>query len=459
MSLTEFTPRDVVERSGFLDQMPDVKLPKAPPTRVRRLTIWLFVLGFGVFGGLMAWATMAQITSAVVTSGAFRVQGDRLMVQHLEGGILRELNIQEGSVIEEGQVLAVIDGTRSKAQMGILRSQLFSALSQEARLETELAGNEKMELTDELAELADQDPRLLKLFDAQLKIFDANRKMMAGQVKILSERKLQLLEQTNGFDARRNAYNEQLVLLQKQISDMVTLQEKGLVTSTRMTSLRQNESAIMGNLGALDSSRQNILQRLAEVDERVLQLRRDRLNTVSQALLNTQESVFNLRERIDTVADVESREAIRAPRSGRVVGLQVNTIGGVVSPGQTILEIVPSEASFVVETQVKPTDIDEVILGGPAQVRLTAYNFRETLPVDGTVVHISADSMEDEQTGSPYFRVDVAVPPEALTVVDDLQSLPGMPAQVLIETGEQTLMDYMLNPIMVGLDTALKEGS
>ncbi len=460
MSMIDITSRELVEKNGFSDRMPDVKLPKAPPMRVNRLILTLFVLGFGVFGGLGVWAAYAQMTSAVVASGMFRVAGDRLEVEHLEGGIIREINVLEGDTVQEGQVLIVVDGTRSRSQMGILRSQMVSALSQEIRLQAELDRATDLEMTDQLAALLEQDPRLAKLFEAQKSIFHSNADMLAGQVKILNERKAQLHEQTNGFDARRTAYQRQLELLQQEIENMNTLYEKGLVTGSRMTALRQNESGVMGNLGALDSSLQNVLQRAVEVDERILQVRRDRLNSVSQALLQAQEDVFNVQERIDTVIDVEARQKIRAPLTGRVVGLNVNTIGSVIAPGQTLLEIVPSDASFVVEAQVKPTDIDEVTQGGTAQVRLTAYNFRTTLPVDGKVVHISADSLVNDVTGSTYYQVDVEVPTEALADLgDNVKVLPGMPAQVMIETGEQTLLDYLLNPIVASFDVALKEGN
>lgn len=459
MTMVESTSRDMVDHSGFQDRMPDVKLPKAPPMRVSRLMILLFVLGFGVFGGLGVWAYFAQLSSAVVANGAFRVAGDRLVVEHLEGGIVKEIYVREGDTVEDGQIIAVIDGTRARAQMGILRSQLVSALSQENRLQAELNGATEMQMTEQLSNLLESDPRLTKLYKAQESIFQSNAAMQAGQVRILTERKAQLKERTNGFDARRTAYQTQLELIQQELSNMESLFEKGLVTGTRMTSLRQNESAVMGNLGALESNLENVFQQVVEIDERILQVSRDRLSTVAQALLRAQEQVIDLQERIETIVDIETRQAIRAPISGRVVGLGINTIGSVVEPGEKILELVPNDASFVVETRVKPTDIDEVFPGGVAQVRLSAYNFRTTLPVEGEVVHISADSMIDDMTGTEYYQVDVEVSPEELAALGEgkVKTLPGMPAQVMIQTGEQTVMDYMLNPILSGFDAALKE--
>ncbi|MEL7301259.1 MAG: HlyD family type I secretion periplasmic adaptor subunit [Pseudomonadota bacterium] len=461
MSIVEASPREIAEKSGFADRMPDVKLPKAPPMRVRQLTFMLFFLGFGVFGGLMAWASVSNITSAVVASGVFRVANERLVVQHLEGGLVNEIRVVEGEVVEEGQILAVIDGTRTKSQKGILRSQLVSALSQEARLTAELEGAENLALTPQIASLIAEDPRLEKIFVAQQSIHRSNQEMVNGRVGIIRDRKLQFHEQTNGFMARQTAFQEQLDLLEEQIDKLEVLYEKGLVTGPRMASLRQSQASILGNMGSLDSSIANVQQRMAELDEQALQLQRDRLNGVTEQLLRAQEAVFDIEERLNTVNDMEERRLIRAPQAGKIVGLTVNTPGSVISAGHTLLEIVPTDAPLVVEAQVRPTDIDEVVLGGSVQVRLTAYNARNTAPVNGTVVHVSADSMTDSDTGADYFRVDVEVLPEEMATLGEskLQAQPGMPAQVMIETGELTVMDYILEPVLLNLETALKEGS
>lgn len=461
MNIVEASPREIAEKSGFADRMPDVKLPKAPPMRVRQLTVTLFILGFGIFGGLITWACVSKITSAVVSSGVFRVANERLVVQHLEGGLVNKIHVVEGDSVEAGQILAVIDGTRTQSQKGILRSQLVSALSQEARLSAELESAESLQLTPQLAAVIAEDPRLEKIFVAQQNIYRSNQEMVNGQVGIIRDRKLQLQEQIKGFAARQAAFEEQLDLLEEQLMSLEVLYEKGLVTGPRMASLRQSQAGILGSIGSLDSSLANVHQRMAELDEQALQLRRDRLNLVTEQLLRAQEAVFDIEERMDTVNDMEERRLIRAPQAGKIVGLSINTPGSVISPGQTLLEIVPTDAPLVVEAKVKPTDIDEVVLGGDVQVRLTAYNMRNTAPVEGKVVHISADSMTDADTGADYFRVDVEVLSESMAALgeDKAQAQPGMPAQVMIETGELTVMDYILEPVMLNLETAMKEGS
>ncbi len=449
--------RDAVERAGFADRMPDVKLPKAPPTGVRKLVIWLLVLGIGVFGGLGSWAAIAPMKSAIVATGAFRVVGDRLAVQHYEGGIVREIAVKEGELVEEGAVIVRLDETRANAQISILGSQLASALAREARLAAEQREADSIEVPEELAALVAEDPDLAHLLEAQRDVFDSNRDMIDGQVTILRGRIEQLLEDLEGNEARRTSLDDQLALVRDEIEGLQPLYEQGLVTKSRLVSRQQDEAAILGDLGTVSSDRNMTLQQVTEIQERILQIRRNRLLEINDQRQEVQADILDLRQRLAATREVRERLTIRAPRTGRVVNLAINTIGGVVDPSQKILEIVPSNADFVVETKVRPGDIDDVTPGGAARVRLTAYSFRSTPPVPGEVVHVSADSLIDRATGEPYFQVDVKVSPDALAELPHIQTLPGMPAEVMIETGEQTLADYILNPVMGGMEKALIE--
>ena len=187
-------------------------------------------------------------------------------------------------------------------------------------------------------------------------------------------------------------------------------------------------------------------------------MRRDRLRRNSDQRQVVQERIFDLRQRLEATRDVLERQTVRAPRTGRVVNLAVNTVGGVVESGDPMLEIVPLDGDLVLETRIAVSDIDEVHHGGTAVVRLTAYSFRTTPPVTGTVTHVAADASIDPATGLQFYRVDVSVPPEEIAALQTVDALPGMPAQAMIETGEQSLMDYMLNPLLGSMATAMKEG-
>lgn len=459
MTLAEIKPTKVaLETSGFLDRMPDAKLPTKPPTRVRSLVFWMAFCGFGLFGGLLFWAASAQMTSAVISNGQFKVLGDRLVVQHFEGGIVDEINVVEGDTVEAGQVLAVLNGTRTEAQMAILTNQLASALSQDARLQAELLEANEVVPSQELLDLMERDARLAGLLEAQTAIFRTNNDLEKGQIEIVKSRITQLNEQLAGQDNRRAAFQTQLELLQEDRADLDGLFQQGLVTKTRLSNTLQRESRLVGDLAQLDSQREGTLVRASEMQERMLQIRRDRLRRNSDERQVVQERIFDLRQRLDAVDDVLARQTIRAPRSGRVVNLAINTLGAVIEGGQPLMEIVPLDGGLVLETQIALSDIDEVKKGGEAVVRLTAYSFRSTPPVTGTVTHVAADATIDPTNGRPFYRVDISVPPEEIAALQNVEALPGMPAQAMIETGEQTLMDYMLNPLLGSMATAMKEG-
>jgi HlyD family type I secretion membrane fusion protein len=451
-------------QGGFRNLMPrsdslDVVLPKHPPTRVRQLVLWLVVCGFGLFGGLVFWATKAELTSAVVASGAFNVAGDRLAVQHFEGGILRELKVAEGDRVAEGQVIAQLDGRRIQAQLAILNGQLASLLAQQARLTAEQAGHPTLAPDPELARLIAANPALAQLVAVQHDLLLSNRALHQGQMDIIEGRITQLRDQLKGRDARIRATEEQLALVQEELGDLAGLFEKGLVPKTRISQRQMQQSGLIGTLGTLESDRGNVQERIGEMQERQLQAGRDRAARIASESQEVQERLLDLRQRLDATWDVAERQTIRAPRDGRVVGLNINTLGQVVEPGQTLLELMPENAGLLVETRVAVADIDEVSMGSQARVQLTAYSFRSTPPVRGEVVMVAAGSSVDANTGQAYYPVHIRIADAELAALPNVRALPGMPAQAMIETGRQTLADYLISPVLASMSQALKEGS
>ncbi|WP_264214781.1 HlyD family type I secretion periplasmic adaptor subunit [Leisingera thetidis] len=458
------TPAGTVSRGGFRDLMPagsgqEVPLPKHPPTRVRQLVLWLAVCGFGLFGGLVFWATKAELTSAVVAPGAFNVAGDRLAVQHFEGGILRELKVAEGDRVAEGQVVARLDGRRVQAQLAILNGQLASLLAQQARLEAERKDTETLQPGPELERLTGRAPDLAQLVAVQHDLLASNRALYQGQMDIIRTRVSQLEDQLKGRDARIQATEEQLALVQGELADLTGLFEKGLVPKTRISQRQMQQSGLLGTLGTLESDRGNVLERIGEMEERRLQAGRDRAARIAAESQQVQEQILDLRQRLDAALDIAERQIIRAPRAGRVVGLSINTLGQVVDPGQTILELMPEGAGLLVETRVAVEDIDEVAEGSQARVQLTAYSFRSTPPVQGEVVMVAAGSSIDQLTGRSYYPVHIRIKDNELAALPNVKALPGMPAQAMIETGRQTLADYLISPVLSSMSQALKEGS
>lgn len=458
------SPAPPAPQGGFRDLMPVsdahmVTLPKHPPTRVRQLVLWLVVCGFGLFGGLVFWSTRAELTSAVVAAGAFNVVGDRLAVQHYEGGILRDLHVAEGDRVSEGQVIARLDDRRVQAQLAILNGQLASLLAQQARLRAEMQERDQLPPDAELAALTRQLPELTQLVMVQQDLLTSNRALYQGQMDIIQGRISQLRDQLKGRDARITATEEQLALVQEELGDLAGLFEKGLVPKTRISQRQMQQSGLMGTLGTLESDRGNVMERIGEMQERQLQTGRDRAARIASESQEVQEQLLDLRQRIHATRDIADRQTIRAPRDGRVVGLMINTLGQVVEPGQTLLELMPEGAGLLVETRVAVGDIDEVAMGSQARVQLTAYSFRSTPPVTGEVVMVAAGSSVDPASGQSYYPVHIRIRQADLAALPNVKTLPGMPAQAMIETGRQTLADYLISPVLASMSQALKEGS
>lgn len=442
---------------GLVDRMPQPLTRVVPPVSVRGSVIWLLVLGFGVFGVLAAWAAVAPMQSAVVASGLFRVVGDRLVVQHLEGGIVRQINVKEGDVVQAGQMLIGLDDTRSQAAVDILTNELVSALSAQARLQAEYLESPKMDISPELAGLLALNPSFADMYQTQVDVFESNTRISSGQINILQERIQQLTQQQAGIELRLSSQEEQLALMREDMAAREELLEKGLTTKSAMLFMRRDEAGMEGNAGVTQSQLQLVLQQIAEVEARKLQVRRETLKEITAGRQVVNQQIFDIRQRLAAEQDVADRLTLRAPRGGRIVGLQVNTLGSVIAPGEKLMEIVPDDAGYVIEVQVSPNDVNQVAVGGAVRVRLTAYNYRTTPMVEGVVTAVSADSLVDASTGLPFFQVDVRISEGQLEPLKEVQVVPGMPAQVMIATGEQTLANYMLSPLMGGFERALTE--
>ncbi len=452
-ALTRVRPTEV----GFVDKLPSQGLRIVPPVSVRGPVLWLLVLGFGVFGVLAGWAAVAPMQSAIVASGTFRVVGDRLVVQHLEGGITHDIAVKEGDVVQQGQELIRLDDTRSRANLGILNNQLVSALSTQARLQAEFDGADTIVISPELKALLALSPSFGDMVQMQVDVLNSNTKISAGQIKILQDRISQLSEQKRGIEIRLKAQDRQLALMREDMSAREVLLEKGLIPKSQMLYMRRDEVGLEGNAGVTESQLQSVLQQIAEIEGRKLQVRRDYLKDITEGRQQVNQQIFDIRQRLDAEKDVLDRLTIRAPRPGRIVGLAVNTIGSVIAPGQRLMEIVPDDAGYVIEAKVSPNDVNQVTEGGPARVRLTAYNYRTTPLVEGIVTAVSADTLVDAGSGALFFQVDIRIKPGQLEPLDHVKVVPGMPAQVMISTGEQTLANYMLSPVMGSYERALTE--
>ncbi len=408
------------------------------------------------FGGIGGWAAVATLESAAIAPGVVTVASNRKTVQHLEGGIVGEILVRDGDEVTAGQVLIRLDETRPRATLELLRGRRRSAAALEARLVAERDGDDSVRFPDWLLDEGD-DPEVRAVVEGEMSIFVARARTLASQVAVLGQRIAQFGEEITGLEGQLAAEDTQLALIAEEMTAVEVLLEKGLERKPRLLALQRRAAEIEGsrsaNLAAIARARQNI----GEARLRISELETARINDVVEQLRETQNALFDLSERLNAATDVMRRTEIRAAQDGTIVNLQVHTPGGVIVPGAPLLDIVPSEDALIIEARVDPRDIDVVHWGLPARVRLTAYKQRDAVPMDGRVVSVSADSIIDERTGQAYDLARIKLDKDPADVMQGVSLYPGMQAEVMIVTGERTVLEYILAPFSRSIDRALRE--
>ncbi|MBO6783234.1 MAG: HlyD family type I secretion periplasmic adaptor subunit [Alphaproteobacteria bacterium] len=439
--------------------MPQMQMPAGSDSndlgnrRVIFVGTVIILLFFGLFG---AWALFAPIDSAAIASGSVSVENNRRIVQHLEGGIVEEILVRNGDVVTQGQVLLRLAGTQPLAQLELVRGQRIAALARAARLRAERDGRDTVTFPKELTARGD-DPRVQETMLGQIGIFDARRAAIEGQRQILKQRVAQFEEEIVGLQAQIRSADEQLVLIRDELSGLQTLFDKGLVPKSRLLALQRREAEIEGERGQNRAAIARARQNIAEAEIRILEVRTEQVNEVVAELREVETQLLDLQERLRAAEDVQQRTDVISPSDGVVVDMQVHTPGAVIQPGQRVLDVVPGDAKLVIEARVLPTDVDVVRAGLGAQVRLVAFNQRITPTVEGTVSWISADRLTDEATGEAYYQAQVELNDPNDPKLQGLQLLPGMPAEVLIRTGERTLVQYLVSPVQQSFTRSLRE--
>ena len=426
---------------------------------LRRMLVWSFAIVAVFFGGLGTWAMLAPLHSAAVATGEVVVEGNRKTVQHLEGGIVSEIRVDEGTRVEAGDVLVRLDPTQAKAQLDLLRSRQHTALAREARLVAERQRADSVTFPRELKAAASENPDVASMMESQRELFADRRSSLTGQIDILNRRMDRYREQIDGFRAQLGSLDTQAALISEEVASVQNLLERGLERRPRLLALQRRAAELDGSEGDLLARIAQAKQNIAESEARIIQLRNQRREEVSTRLRETRSQLFELEEQLNAQRDVVARTRVRAPRSGTVVDMQVHTQGGVIRAGDKIMDIVPSGEDLLVDARVRPRDIDVVRAGLPAEVRLTAYQRRTTPTIHGEVVSVSADRLIDEQTGEAYYTARVRIDQASLARAENVTLSPGMPAQVMIRTGERTALDYILSPIADTLNQAFREPS
>ncbi len=413
------------------------------PTSDRRSRLIGFAIVFVTFGVFGTWATFAPLESAALAPGVVTVQSYRKTVQHLEGGIVKELLAHDGGMVAAGDPLIVLDDTQLRAEYGMTRSQLVASQAMEARLVAERDG---LDAIDFGRMLEADTTRAQEARESETRIFNARRGSRLGEISVLQKRIGQLNEQISGLQSMISTKRKLETSYSGEIGELRELLSEGYVDKQRLLEQERKLGMLRAEIADHQSDITRTKLQISETELQIVQLNKDFSSEVVGQLAEVQTRVFDLQERISALEDRISRVVIRAPEDGMILGMKIHTVGGVVGPGTPLLDIVPSVSDLIVEAQVSPIDIDRVNVGKKADIRFSAFKNATTPEIEGKVVQLSADRLMNEQTGMPYYLARVALTEEGSQALGALKLQPGMPAEVLINTGNRTMLQYLMQP-------------
>ncbi|MBK1625120.1 HlyD family type I secretion periplasmic adaptor subunit [Afifella marina] len=412
-------------------------------------------LAFAGFGG---WAATAPLAAAVVASGTFVSTGQNKLVQHLEGGIIREIRAREGDRVDAGQTLLVLDSVAPRANARRLSIRFARLQAASDRLSAQAAGREALVFRDVRLNDADGE-EIEQIQDMQRRLFDAALAQLKGNEHIVEGSIQALRERLKGVEAQKAAVSEQLRLILKEREGKATLQEKGLLPLSRLFEMDRVIAEARGMVGKLEGDEGDLKSQIARHEAEIAQLRQETRQRAGDELQTVNSDLDDIREQLAAASDVLGRVEIRSPVAGIIVKFNYNTIGGVIESGKDILEILPENEDLIIEAPVKPSDIDDVALGQAATVNLTSFNRRTTPAFTGTVIYVSADTIRGKDRDNPkdVYLVRVLLDDKHLAQAQELHITPGMPAEIFIETASRTFLDYITKPVRDSMGRAFRE--
>lgn len=422
------------------ESAPILLLTDDKPIRYIGLVVLLSTLG--IFG---LWAFIAPIDGAALAPGFVTVKSHKKTVQHLDGGIVSQLLVKDGDIVKAGDLLLTLDGTENKAQLEITRGQYLTLLAQVARLEAERDGKPKVIYPEGLNNVSDS--RAIEAKRTEEQIFTSRKNAHEGEMAVLKQRIGQLNSKVDGLKGQQASKQDLLTSYKEELRDLKELLAEGFVDKQRLRDVERQHSLNSGEISALSAEIAGSQIQIGETKLEILQLEKKFQEEVAGKLSEAQAELYDVTQRMLAIRDKVVRIDIKAPVDGRVMGLAVHTLGGVILPGHPILEIVPQQEELVIEAQVTPLDIDRVNIGLVAEVRFSAFKQAITPVIEGKVINLSADRLIEEKTGTPYYLAQIELTPDSYQKMQHLELVPGMPVEVLIKTGERTVFEYLTKPI------------
>lgn len=434
----------------------DLSFSRTDTSIARRYIRTGYLVTLLFLGSIFAWAALVPISKAAIAPGVVGKEGYRKTVQHLEGGIIQKLLVKDGDAVTAGQTLIELADVQSRSDFDLLRKQKIIATAKEATLLAAQLGQAEVILPEWLA-LDAAEPSVRDAVKGQIEASLVTTRLQQEQLDIIEKRIERAGQKIRALNEEKAVLQRSKTLVQDELAEYLTLQEKGLVTRQVIFDLQKNvvetEAAYSSNRVALQST----VQEINELEMEQSQLTSSYLEQIGAELDIVREQLVNLDEKLSKTEDTLERTVIRAPTDGVVVNLQVNTVGGVISPGQPLLDIVPSEGSLIIDARIDPIDRDTVRVGQDAEIRFSAFNRRITEPVKGRVALISADSLTDSVTNQNYFQAQIELLENPEDVWNGGNVYPGMQAEVFIVTGSRTALSYLVEPIMKSFSRAFRE--
>jgi membrane fusion protein, type I secretion system len=411
----------------------------------------VLLLGVGVGG----WAATTDIAGALIAPGSIVVDSNVKKVQHPTGGIVGELLAHDGDHVKAGQVLVRLDETVTRANLAIVTKGLDELLARKARLQAERDGKPSVTFPPELANSDSGDAK--EAMDSERKLFQLRSTARLGEKAQLQQRIDQLEQEIAGIEAQQKAKDQEISLIDNELVGVRKLYAQNLVQLPRLNQLERDAAKLNGERAQLIAAEAQSKGKIAEIRLQIIQIDQNLSSEVAKELRDVDSKIGEFVERKITAEDQLRRTDIRAPQDGTVFQSTVHTVGGVITAGEPIMLIVPDAAKLQVEAKVRPQDIDNVQIGQPVMLRFSAFNLRTTPEIKGTVVRISADTTTDQRTEQSYYTIRVALPADADKQLGDVKLLPGMPVEAFLQTGERTVISYLMKPLRDQFSRAFRE--
>lgn len=432
-------------------------IPPTPIARMRGVIRMGNMLLFGLLGILGIWSAFAPLESAAIAPGLVEAESSRKVIQHLEGGIIKEILVKDGDTVKSGQVLVRLDQTRAHAERQSWSEQYWDARVREARLLAERDNLQQIAIPAEVQAAEADHPSIATIIAGQKKIFQTRLQVLHSQEAIIRQRISQVEEEIIGLQAEEAAAAKRASIIREERAAVASLVDKGLERRPRLLSLDREMVEVDGRKGEVAARISRARQVISEAQATLIKLESDRQNEIAQSLREAQSQIAILFEKIRALDDQLSRTDVKAPEDGVVTDLRIHTTGGVIGAGAPLMDLVPMDDRHIITARLRPEDIDVVRVGLPAEIRLLPYNQRRIPPIAGTIIYVSADRLTDKRTDQPYYAARVRIDDPHLIRANGVDMVSGMPVETFIKTGRSTVALYALRPFLDSFNRAFRE--